>query len=112
MPATVDVLGDLQFEKKTVCDSFNRQHKGRKLRIQQKISNLPVMKFEQLREFRQLAYQCLGNAKDATFELADAAPDDPPHLMLRRFSPLIPYFGVSGRAPMKHYKTVDQSEQN
>ena len=31
------------------------------------------MKFEQLREFRQLAYECLGNAKDATFELADAA---------------------------------------
>jgi hypothetical protein len=30
------------------------------------------MKFEQLREFRQLAYECLGNAKDATFELADA----------------------------------------
>ncbi len=30
------------------------------------------MKFEQLREFRQLAYECLGNAKDAIFELADA----------------------------------------
>ncbi|WP_377479882.1 MAG: hypothetical protein P2A85_11355 [Microcoleus anatoxicus] len=30
------------------------------------------MKFEQLQEFRQLAYECLGNAKDATFELADA----------------------------------------
>jgi hypothetical protein len=30
------------------------------------------MKSEQLREFRQLAYQCLGQAKDATFELADA----------------------------------------
>lgn len=30
------------------------------------------MKLEQLREFRQLAYECLGNAKDATFELADA----------------------------------------
>ena len=30
------------------------------------------MKLEQLQEFRQLAYQCLGNAKDATFELADA----------------------------------------
>jgi hypothetical protein len=30
------------------------------------------MKFEQLYEFRQLAYQYLGNAKDATFELADA----------------------------------------
>ena len=73
MPVTVDVLGDLQFEKKTVCDSFNRQRKGRKLRIQQKISNLPAMKFEQLDEFRQLAYECLGNAKDATFfELADA----------------------------------------
>lgn len=27
------------------------------------------MKLEQLREFRQLAYQCLGPAKDATFEL-------------------------------------------
>jgi hypothetical protein len=27
------------------------------------------MKFEQLREFRQLAYQYLGQAKDATFEL-------------------------------------------
>jgi len=38
------------------------------LRIQLKISNLPAMKFEQLREFRQLAYECLGNAKDATFE--------------------------------------------
>jgi hypothetical protein len=67
MPATVDVLGDLQ-QKKTVCDSFNRQCKGRRLRIQLKISNLPAMKFEQLREFRQLAYECLGNAKDATFE--------------------------------------------
>lgn len=30
------------------------------------------MKFEQLQKFRQQAYQCLGNAKDATFELADA----------------------------------------
>lgn len=30
------------------------------------------MKLKQLREFRQLADQCLGNAKDATFELADA----------------------------------------
>jgi hypothetical protein len=30
------------------------------------------MKFEQLPEFRQLAYQCLGHAKDAAFELADA----------------------------------------
>ena len=30
------------------------------------------MKFEQLYEFRQLAYEYLGNAKDATFELADA----------------------------------------
>ncbi len=30
------------------------------------------MKLEQLQEFRQLAYQCLGQAKDATFELADA----------------------------------------
>ena len=68
MPATVDVLEDLQRRQKTVCDSFNRQRKGRKLRIQQKTSNLPAMKFEQLREFRQLAYQCLGNAKDATFE--------------------------------------------
>jgi len=72
MPARVDVLGELQQEKKTVCDSFNRQRKGRKLRIQQKISNLPAMKFEQLYEFRQQAYECLGKAKDATFELADA----------------------------------------
>lgn len=30
------------------------------------------MKLEQLQEFRQLAYQCLGNAKDAAFKLADA----------------------------------------
>lgn len=30
------------------------------------------MKLEQLQEFRQLAYECLGKAKDATFELADA----------------------------------------
>lgn len=30
------------------------------------------MKFEQLYEFRQQAYECLGKAKDATFELADA----------------------------------------
>ena len=30
------------------------------------------MKFEQLQKFRQLAYQCLGHAQDATFELADA----------------------------------------
>jgi hypothetical protein len=30
------------------------------------------MKFEQLQEFPQLADECLGNAKDATFELADA----------------------------------------
>ncbi|WP_341734968.1 hypothetical protein [Microcoleus sp. EPA2] len=30
------------------------------------------MKLEQLHEFRQLAYEYLGNAKDATFELADA----------------------------------------
>jgi hypothetical protein len=30
------------------------------------------MKCEQLQKFRQLAYQCLGQAKDATFELADA----------------------------------------
>jgi len=30
------------------------------------------MKFEQLQEFRQLAYECLGHAQDATFELADA----------------------------------------
>ena len=30
------------------------------------------MKFEELQQFRQLAYQYLGNAKDATFELADA----------------------------------------
>jgi hypothetical protein len=42
------------------------------LRIQQKISNLPAMKFEQLQAFRQQAYQSLGPAKDATFELADA----------------------------------------
>ena len=35
------------------------------------------MKFEQLREFRQLAYECLGNAKDATFELADAIMTTP-----------------------------------
>ena len=27
--------------------------------------------------------------------------------MFRRFSPLIPYFGVSGRASMKRYKIVD-----
>jgi hypothetical protein len=30
------------------------------------------MKLEQLQKFRQQAYQCLGQAKDATFELADA----------------------------------------
>lgn len=30
------------------------------------------MKLEQLQEFRQLAYECFGKAKDATFELADA----------------------------------------
>jgi hypothetical protein len=30
------------------------------------------MKFEQLQAFRQQAYECLGHAKDATFELADA----------------------------------------
>lgn len=57
---------------------------GRRLSIQLKISNLPAMKLEQLQEFRQLAYECLGQAKDATFELADAAPDDPPRLMFRR----------------------------
>jgi hypothetical protein len=60
-------------KKKTACDSFNRQHQGRRLSIQLKISNLPAMKLEQLQEFRQLAYECLGQAKDATFELADAA---------------------------------------
>jgi len=31
------------------------------------------MNFQQLQQFRQQAYQCLGLAKDATFELADAA---------------------------------------
>ena len=31
------------------------------------------MKFEQLQQFRQQAYQYLGQASDATFELADAA---------------------------------------
>ncbi|MBD2012370.1 hypothetical protein NDI40_27640 [Microcoleus vaginatus ZQ-A3] len=30
------------------------------------------MKLEQLQKFRPQAYQCLGQAKDATFELADA----------------------------------------
>jgi hypothetical protein len=35
------------------------------------------MKFEQLQEFRQLAYQCDCQAKDATFELADAVMTTP-----------------------------------
>jgi hypothetical protein len=41
------------------------------------------MKFEQLYEFRQLAYECLGNAKDATFELADAPCTYPQRAHLR-----------------------------
>lgn len=45
------------------------------------------MNFQQLQQFRQQAYQCLGLAKDATFELADAAPEYAPHLMFGRFSP-------------------------
>jgi hypothetical protein len=70
------------------------------------------MKLEQLREFRQLAYQCLGHAKDATFELADAVMTTRHVSCARRFSPLILYFGVSGRVSMKHYKTVGQTETN
>ena len=34
--------------------------------------NLPSMKSERLQQFRQEAYQLLGKAKDATFELMDA----------------------------------------
>jgi hypothetical protein len=77
----------LQKEKKTVCDSFNRQRKGRRLRIQLKISNLPAMKFEQLQEWSQLAYECLGKAKDATFELADAVMTTRHVSCARRFGP-------------------------
>jgi len=69
------------------------------------------MKFEQLQEFRQLADECLGNAKDATFELADAVMTTR-RLRFRRFGSLVLYFGVSVRAFMKRCKIVDQSEKN
>jgi hypothetical protein len=45
------------------------------------------MKFEQLQEFRQLAYECLGKAKDATFELADAVMTTHHVSCARRFGP-------------------------
>ena len=45
------------------------------------------MKLEQLQEFRQLAYECLGKAKDATFELADAVMTTRHISCARRFSP-------------------------
>ena len=70
------------------------------------------MNFQQLQQFRQQAYQCLGLAKDATFELADAAPDDAPRFMCEQIWLSIPYFGVSGRVFMKRYKIVDQTQNN
>lgn len=35
------------------------------------------MIFEPLRQFRQTIYECLGNAKDAMFELMDAVLSSP-----------------------------------
>jgi hypothetical protein len=45
------------------------------------------MKFEQLQEWSQLAYECLGKAKDATFELADAVMTTRHVSCARRFGP-------------------------
>jgi hypothetical protein len=45
------------------------------------------MKLEQLQKFRQQAYECLGNAKDTTFELADAVMTTRHVSCARRFGP-------------------------
>ena len=70
------------------------------------------MNFQQLQEFRQQAYQCLGLAKDATFELADAAPDDAPRFMFSRFGSEPIISAERGQASMKRYKIVDQTQNN
>jgi len=59
-------------QKKLPAIVKGTQHQDRKLRIHQKVSNLPAMKFEQLQKSSQQAYKCLGKAKDASFERASA----------------------------------------
>jgi arginine/lysine/ornithine decarboxylase len=59
-------------QKKLPAIVKDTQHQGRKLTIHQQVSNLPAMKFEQLQKWSQQAYQCLGQAAEATKERASA----------------------------------------
>ena len=48
----------------------------------------------------------------ATFELVDAAPDDPPRLMREEMRPSVLYFDVNGQASTKPCKIVAQTEKS
>jgi hypothetical protein len=78
------------------------------------------MKFDKLQEFRQAAYEHLGKAHDATFELTDAILTTRNAYSLADLS-LSPFFRrkwpsiyVREACPLgtRHYKTADHSDRN